>query len=220
MTKIGPLPEGQLVPVQNPAIGDGALLAQNAEEFVARAGAIASALSRVIDGKGLYTDIRGKKHVWVEGWTTLAAMLGFTPVELSNDRQPDGSYVAKVALVKTSTGQEVAVASAECGSEKDGPWPDRAMYAKRSMAATRATSKACRLAFSWVMVLSGYAPTPAEEMESLEFAAKPNRTSASAAKGGRASHGTSARPPANPVVGKTRLNNVECPDCGGRSRNA
>lgn len=32
------------------------------------------------------------------------------------------------------------------------------------MAQTRATSKACRLAFSWIMQLAGYAVTPAEEM--------------------------------------------------------
>ena len=32
------------------------------------------------------------------------------------------------------------------------------------MAQTRATGKACRLAFSWIMALAGYEPTPAEEM--------------------------------------------------------
>jgi hypothetical protein len=32
------------------------------------------------------------------------------------------------------------------------------------MAQTRATGKACRLAFSWIMSLAGYEPTPAEEM--------------------------------------------------------
>jgi hypothetical protein len=32
------------------------------------------------------------------------------------------------------------------------------------MAQTRATGKACRLAFSWIMSLAGYEPTPAEEI--------------------------------------------------------
>ncbi len=32
------------------------------------------------------------------------------------------------------------------------------------MAITRATGKACRLAFSWIMTLAGYDPTPAEEL--------------------------------------------------------
>jgi hypothetical protein len=36
------------------------------------------------------------------------------------------------------------------------------------MAITRATAKACRIAFSWVMALSGYETTPAEEMDGVE----------------------------------------------------
>jgi hypothetical protein len=35
------------------------------------------------------------------------------------------------------------------------------------MATTRATGKACRLAFSWVMVLAGYEATPSEEMDGV-----------------------------------------------------
>ena len=50
-------------------------------------------------------------------------------------------------------------------TDKDEPtWKGRPDYARRSMAATRATSKVCRLAFSWVMVLAGFQPTPAEEI--------------------------------------------------------
>lgn len=63
-----------------------------------------------------------------------------------------------------SDGACISRASAECGEEK--PWNTRARYARRSMAQTRATGKACRLAFSWVMSLAGYEPTPFEEMPS------------------------------------------------------
>ena len=35
------------------------------------------------------------------------------------------------------------------------------------MAQTRATGKACRLAFSWIMGLAGYATTPYEEVQDL-----------------------------------------------------
>lgn len=64
----------------------------------------------------------------------------------------------------------ISRASAECGSddEKDrygkAIWANRPKYARRSMAQTRATGKACRLAFSWIMSLAGYEVTPAEEM--------------------------------------------------------
>ena len=45
----------------------------------------------------------------------------------------------------------------------EATWAKRPDYARRSMAATRAVSKACRLAFSWVMVMAGYDATPREE---------------------------------------------------------
>jgi hypothetical protein len=69
-----------------------------------------------------------------------------------------------------SDGACISKASAECGSsdelDKYGKpiWSNRPRYARRSMAQTRATGKACRLAFSWIMSLAGYEVTPAEEM--------------------------------------------------------
>ncbi len=41
------------------------------------------------------------------------------------------------------------------------------------MAQTRATSKAMRIPLSWVMVLAGYSPTPAEEMTEDMVQSKP-----------------------------------------------
>lgn len=38
------------------------------------------------------------------------------------------------------------------------------LFQLRSMAQTRAASKVCRLNYSWIAVLGGYAPTPAEEI--------------------------------------------------------
>jgi hypothetical protein len=90
-------------------------------------------------------------------------MLGCTAREVANDAQPDGSFVATVELVRMSDGIVVARATAECGMDEP-TWASRARYARRSMAATRATGKACRLAFSWIMALAGYDPTPLEEM--------------------------------------------------------
>ena len=84
--------------------------------------------------------------------------------------ESEGVYVATVELVRMSDGACISRASAECGSsdelDKYGKpiWSTRPRYARRSMAQTRATGKACRLAFSWIMSLAGYEPTPAEEM--------------------------------------------------------
>lgn len=123
---------------------------------------IAVALADIIEQQKLYTNIQGKKHVRVEGWTTLGAMLGVVPLELESKDLGDGSYESTVELVRTSDGQPVGRASAVCGTE--GTWKGRDKYARKSMATTRATGKAFRLGFSWIMVLCGYEPTPSEEM--------------------------------------------------------
>jgi len=88
-------------------------------------------------------------------------------------------------LIRSSDGKLIGRASALCGmDEKDRygkpTWATRPEYARRSMAVTRATGKAFRLGFSWIMTLAGYAPTPAEEIgddviegEIIEAQAKP-----------------------------------------------
>lgn len=152
-------------------IGSGALSAPTPQRFVSAASLMATALKSVVDGQKLYANIQGKKYVTVEGWTTLASMLGVFPCEVSNEEK-DGVYVSVVELRKAD-GSVVGRASAECGGEADRVWGSRDAYARRSMAATRATSKACRLSFSWIMTLAGYSSTPAEEMDFAKEPAKP-----------------------------------------------
>lgn len=125
---------------------------------------MANELAPVIQDQKLFTRIGSKNHVHVEGWTTLATMNGYLPWEVSNVEQEDGSFVATVELRRMSDGKPIIRAQHECGSADDKPWCNRPRPARRSMAVTRATGKACRLAFSWIMVLAGYSPTPFEEM--------------------------------------------------------
>jgi hypothetical protein len=131
---------------------------------------MATELARIINSQGLAISIQGKYYVKVEGWTTLGIMLGCTAREVSTTADANGIYTAVVELVRIADGACVSRASAECGSddEKDRYgrplWTSQPRYARRSMAQTRATAKACRLAFSWVITLAGYEPTPAEEM--------------------------------------------------------
>ena len=122
---------------------------------------MAGELARMIEAQRLWDPVNGKKYVKVEGWTTLAVMMGVVAREVSTS-EDNGVYTAVVELVRMSDGACISRASAECGEEK--PWNTRPRYARRSMAQTRATGKACRLAFSWVMSLAGYEPTPLEEM--------------------------------------------------------
>jgi len=143
------------------AVSLGTLQATSHAALVSSASEMAKELAAVINKQQLFTVIQNKKYVGVEGWTTLATMLGVTPREVSTTEQ-NGIYVSIVELVKIDNGVVIGRASAECGDEK--PWNTRPRYARRSMALTRATSKACRLAFSWIMSLADYEVTPAEEM--------------------------------------------------------
>jgi hypothetical protein len=116
----------------------------------------------IIDSQKMYTIIQGKKHTRIEAWLTLGAILGILPREASITELPDGSYEARVDLLNRA-GVIVGGASALCGVEEPR-WSKAERYARRSMATTRATAKAYRLAFGWIAQLSGLEPTPAEEM--------------------------------------------------------
>lgn len=139
--------------------------------LIRQATAVATELAKIIEDKKLYSTIQGRKFVKVEGWSTLGAMLGVLPRELGMpQRLEDGSYVATIQLVRVNDGAVIGQASALVGvDEKDrngkSTWGSRAEYARWSMALTRATGKAYRLGFSWIMALAGYEPTPAEEMD-------------------------------------------------------
>lgn len=124
----------------------------------------ADALASVIEGQTLYSMIQGRKFVKCEGWVTLACLRGCLPREVSVTEMPEGRYVAQVELIRMSDGMVLTRASAECGGPEDTLWQGRPPNARRSMAITRATGKACRVAFSWVMALAGFDPTPLEEM--------------------------------------------------------
>lgn len=128
----------------------------------------ANALAEVIESRKLYSVIQGKRFVKCEGWTTLACLRGCLPREVSVTEMPEGRYVAEVELIRVSDGMVLTRASSECGGPEDTTWARRAPNARRSMAITRATGKACRVAFSWVMALAGFEPTPLEEMPSDE----------------------------------------------------
>jgi hypothetical protein len=149
-----------------PLVQLGTLQANSPAALVAGATAIADTLADVIRQKKLTSRINGKDFVRVEGWTVLGALLGVIAREESVLERDDGSYLATVTLVRMADNVVVSRASAECGMDEER-WAGRPKYARRSMALTRATGKAARLAFSWIMSLAGFEPTPAEEMDGV-----------------------------------------------------
>lgn len=134
---------------------------ENPNEVVARASETANALAAVVKAKKLTTSIQGRDHVRVEGWTLLGSMLGVFPICVWS-KKLEGGWEARVEA-RTLAGQLVGAAEAQClRSEKT--WANRDDYALRSMAQTRATSKALRQPLGFVMTLAGFDATPAEEM--------------------------------------------------------
>ncbi len=141
--------------------------------MVELATAQAQQLSKIIDDQKLFTMIRTKKHVAVEGWTLLGSMLGVFPVvewtkEIFDSEGESLGWEARVEA-RNIQGQVVGAAEAEC-RYSESTWKTRQSYALKSMAQTRATSKALRLPLGFVMSLAGYDATPTEEFDRTHIA--------------------------------------------------
>jgi hypothetical protein len=134
-------------------------------DMIEHATRLATALKDIVERQKLYTVISGKKFPQVEAWMTIGRMDNVVAREAERPiRNEDGSYEGFVELVRLSDGMVIGRASALCGTPDDNPWAKRGEPARRSMAVTRATSRAFRQQYSWIMALAGYMPTPAEEM--------------------------------------------------------
>lgn len=158
-----PAPVRSLVPAQ-----PGQALVATSDDpsaMVVVATRLADALKDIVERQRLYATISGKKYPEVEAWMTIGRLDNVVAREASlPQKMDDGGWVAEVVLVRLSDGMEVGRASSICGSKGDSPWDSRSDLNKRSMAVTRATSRAFRQQYSWVMALAGYQATPADEM--------------------------------------------------------
>jgi hypothetical protein len=134
-------------------------------EIVANAAQTAQALAEVIKKQKLDVSIQGRRYVKVEGWTLLGTMLGVFPV-CTWTRQLENGWEARVEA-RTLVGAVVGSAEAMC-VRSERSWASRDDYALRSMAQTRATSKALRQPLGFVMAMGGYEATPFEEMPPVE----------------------------------------------------
>lgn len=132
------------------------------QEIVTKATALAEVLAKVLRDQKLTTTINGREHVRVEGWTFCGTMLGVFPICVWSKVIGDG-WEARVEA-RTLSGAIVGAAEAQC-SRSEKTWAKRDEFALRSMAQTRATSKALRLPLGFVVALAGFDTTPAEEMD-------------------------------------------------------
>ncbi len=132
-------------------------------DTVKEAGEKAQVLAEVVESCNLYAIISGRKYLTVEAWQTIGVGYGIT-ARIEWTRELDGGGWEARAVAVDASNVVRAAAECEAGRPDDKAWDSRPAYQQRSMAQTRAISKALRSCLSWVVVLAGYAPTPAEEM--------------------------------------------------------
>lgn len=127
-------------------------------------------LMDIVDRTKCYQNISGKKYLQVEAWETIGAFNQVHAVTslvepIKNDDKEAIGYLAHVDLYRNN--EIVGGATMPCFftenacKGKDG---DAKHKACMSAAQTFATSKAYRMNYSYVAILAGYEPTPAEEM--------------------------------------------------------
>ncbi len=170
------------------AEGESLRLARRPEEVLEDASRAAKALTKIVEDNKWMVQIGKSKHLRVEAWMTLAHFYGITGKVRECHYIQFGNAVGWEAVadaVRMSTGVAISSGEAMCLNDEDN-WNVRPKYEwqngkrvkvgeepvplfqLRSMAQTRAISKALRNTLAWVVVLAGYSPTPAEEMTGNE----------------------------------------------------
>jgi len=151
------------------------------EEILAEAAKAAKALRDLVESKPKKVVLNGKTFLQFEDWLTVARFYGITVAARDTNYVERGraqGYECHAEAILVSTGQVIGAGQAECLDDEKN-WNMRNVYRDgrcvgeekvplfqlRSMAQTRAQAKALRSILSWVVVLAGYAPTPAEEMD-------------------------------------------------------
>jgi HD-GYP domain-containing protein (c-di-GMP phosphodiesterase class II) len=126
----------------------------------------AQALREVIERKPSKVVINGKTFLQFEDWQTLGRFYGVTAAARTTSYIEQGrvrGYECHAEALRAD-GQVISAAQAMC-MDDESKWSDKPLFQLRSMAQTRAQAKALRNVLAWVVVMAGYAPTPAEEMD-------------------------------------------------------
>lgn len=132
----------------------------------------ATSLKDMIVQNNLFTNIKGKNYVNVEGWQIAGAFTGTFPVVEKVEELPtkpgEYKYRAEVSL-RDKEGKMVGYGVAICSNKEAGK-KNFDEYAVASMAQTRAVGKAYRMKIGWLLKVAGYETTPAEEMDAVQSA--------------------------------------------------
>ena len=155
-----------------------AVVEEKPQEVIEAAKLAAQQLTNIVTTRENKLVVGGKQYLFFEDWQMLGKFYGVTARVLSSEEMfkhqkplveiplPQApvviGYLAKAAAVHQ--GYEVSTAEAEC-TIKEPNWASKPMFQLRSMAQTRACSKALRNCLGWVAVLAGYEAASAEEVQ-------------------------------------------------------
>ena len=132
-------------------------------EVLEAAKSIAAVLGPALKANGMTQRIGQSEHVKIEGWQTLGAMLGVTPHTIwSRPARRPGTGGRRASRPAPSTAAPVGSAEGMC-SRNEKTWKRKEDQELRSMAQTRAMSKALAAPLRFIVTLSGLSGTPAEE---------------------------------------------------------
>jgi len=137
-------------------------------EVLSEAKKAADALKDVISKKSKPVMMNGEQYLEFEDWQTLARFYGISAKVIDTRFiEIDGAkgFEAKAIAIR-SDGLEISRAEAMCLDDEKN-WQNKPLFQLRSMSQTRACAKALRNVLAWVVVLAGYKPTPAEEIEEV-----------------------------------------------------
>lgn len=144
-------------------------IARSPERVLEEAREAARALKDVLAQKKNKFMFRGEQYLQFEDWQTLGRFYGVT-ARVRHTQQvtyDESSGFEATAEAVRADGMVISAAEAMC-MDDEANWRGKPIFQLRSMAQTRACAKALRNVLSWVAVLAGYAPTPAEEMTGQE----------------------------------------------------
>lgn len=150
------------------AKGEGVSLAASPVKMVKDGQRAAKALMDVIRVNPKWAvNIQNNEYLVYEAWQTVAQFFGCaidTSTKPEYKQYGDAiGFEAIANVIDKKTGVKIGGATALCLND-EANWRNKPLFQLESMAQTRAGSKALRNQFSWVVVLAGYKPTPAEEV--------------------------------------------------------
>lgn len=146
------------------------IMARPPEIVLKEAMEAARALGDIVSKKKKPVIMNGEQYLEFEDWQTVGRFYGITAKEDGDAETVEiggaiGFKASSVAL--RIDGAVISRATAYCMNDEPN-WKTKPLFQLASMAQTRANSKALRNVLAWVVVLAGYRPTPAEEMEGVK----------------------------------------------------